>query len=62
MGSYLGEPFIACKSAISSICYTGIYFKLQSVSGYALFHIDGERNYFLNMDSGKCNAQSNKKN
>jgi hypothetical protein len=62
MGSYVGEPFIACKSAISSRCRTGIYFKMQSVSGCALFHIVGQRNDFLNMDSGKCIAQSNKKN
>jgi len=27
MGSYLGEPFIACKSAISFRCRTGIYLK-----------------------------------
>jgi hypothetical protein len=62
MGSYLGESFIACKSAISSSCRTELDFKMLSVSGYTLFHIVGERNYFLNMDSGKCNAQSNKKN
>jgi len=62
MGSYLGEPFIACKSAISSRCRIGIYFKMHSVSCCVLLHIAGERNDFLNMDSGKCIAQSNKKN